>query len=230
MSRLLMTIVAAPFLLSAPALAQDTAPLDTLEQRFSYIIGLQLAERMKQQGLHESLDVNAFGQAMRDVFTDTAPRLTAEQMQSTLAEMRAAEAAEQSAKGAEAKAAQEAFLAENAAKENVETTDSGLQYKIIEEGTGEQPEPTDTVKVHYEGQLLDGTVFDSSYARGEPATFQVNQVIPGWQEALQLMHTGAEYQVWIPSDLAYGEQGAGADIGPNETLNFTIELLEIVEQ
>lgn len=121
-----------------------------------------------------------------------------------------------------------AFLAENAGKEGVETTASGLQYQVLEKGEGSvHPGPTDKVKVHYHGTLIDGTVFDSSVERKEPATFGVNQVIPGWTEALQLMPTGSKWKLFIPAGLAYGAQGAGRDIGPNATLIFEVELLSI---
>ena len=123
----------------------------------------------------------------------------------------------------------EAFLAENKTKSGVITTESGLQYKVEKEGDGAKPTATDQVKVHYTGTLLDGTVFDSSIERGEPATFAVNQVIAGWTEGLQIMPVGSKYIFWIPSDLAYGERGAGADIKPNSTLKFEVELLEIVK-
>jgi len=123
----------------------------------------------------------------------------------------------------------EAFLEGNKAKAGVITTESGLQYQVITEGTGERPKATDKVKVHYTGTLLDGTVFDSSIERGEPATFGVGQVIEGWKEGLQIMPVGSKYIFWIPSDLAYGERGAGANIKPNSTLKFEVELLEIVE-
>lgn len=123
----------------------------------------------------------------------------------------------------------EKFLAENKTKKDVITTESGLQYQVLTEGTGEKPTADDKVKVHYTGTLLDGTVFDSSVERGEPAEFGVGQVIKGWTEVLQLMPVGSKYVVWIPSDLAYGERGAGGDIKPNSTLKFEIELLEIVK-
>lgn len=232
MSRFLATlgasVIAVPLLLPVAASAQDAAPLETLDQRFSYLVGLQLGQRLMEQGIGQDLDIDAFAQALRDTFTGQEPRLSMEQMQETVQEMQAARQIEQESVGAEAKAAGEAFLLENQEKEGVKTTDSGLQYKVTEAGDGPKPTASDTVKVNYEGRLLNGQVFDSSFARGEPATFGVGQVIPGWQEALQLMPVGATYEVWIPSDLAYGAQGAGADIGPNETLNFTIELLEIV--
>ena len=234
MSRLLATIgaslIAAPLLMPAAAPAQDAPPLETLEQRFSYMVGLQLGARMMEQGIGQNLDVDAFAQALRDTFAGQEPRLTMEEMQATVQEMQAAQQSQQDAAGAEAMAAGEAFLLENAEKEGVQTTASGLQYKVIEAGEGGKPSASDSVRVHYEGRLLDGTVFDSSFQRGEPAVFGVGQVIPGWQEALQLMSAGAKYEVWIPSDLAYGPQGAGGNIGPNETLNFTIELIEIIKR
>jgi FKBP-type peptidyl-prolyl cis-trans isomerase len=123
-----------------------------------------------------------------------------------------------------------AFLEENKSREGINTTASGLQYEIITEGTGPKPSADDRVRVHYHGTLIDGTVFDSSVERGEPAVFGVGQVIPGWTEALQLMPVGSKWKIYVPSDLAYGERGAGADIGPNTTLIFEVELLEIVEE
>jgi FKBP-type peptidyl-prolyl cis-trans isomerase len=121
----------------------------------------------------------------------------------------------------------EAFLQENAKKEGVKTTASGLQYEVLTEGTGKKPGPTDTVRVHYRGTLLDGTEFDSSYKRGEPVSFRLNQVIPGWTEGLQLMSEGSTYRLFIPSNLAYGPRGAGGVIGPDETLIFEVELLAV---
>ena len=137
---------------------------------------------------------------------------------------------EQAAVAAEKKEAEQAYLAENAKKEGVQTTESGLQYKVIEEGSGESPAETDQVQVNYEGKLLDGTVFDSSYERQKPATFGVNQVISGWTEGLQLMKEGAKYEFYIPADLAYGQRGSGPKIGPGETLIFTVELLDVIKQ
>lgn len=230
MSRLFASLIAAPLLLPTAAAAQDVAPLESVEQRFSYMVGLQLGQRMMEQGVGQNLDVEAFAQALRDTFAGAQPRLTMEQMQATVQEMQALQQSQQDAAGAAAKAAGEAFLLDNAGKEGVQTTASGLQYKVVKAGEGSKPGAGDTVKVHYEGRLLDGTVFDSSFARGEPATFGVGQVIPGWQEAIQLMSPGSTFEVWIPSDLAYGAQGAGSGIGPNETLNFTIELLEVISR
>ena len=132
--------------------------------------------------------------------------------------------------GEKNKAEGEAFLAENKKKEGVITLPSGLQYKVIKAGTGKKPKATDTVTVHYQGTLIDGKEFDSSYRRGQPVTFPVNGVIPGWTEALQLMEEGAKWQIFIPSSLAYGDRGAGRDIGPHATLIFEIELVSIQEQ
>ena len=130
-------------------------------------------------------------------------------------------------KGEQVSVAYEDFLAANKGKEGVKSTASGLQYKVIKEGKGPKPKPTDTVKVHYRGTLLNGTEFDSSYKRGQPVTFSVGEVIKGWNEALQLMPVGSKWQLVVPSDLAYGDHGAGQDIGPNSTLIFEVELLSI---
>lgn len=144
-------------------------------------------------------------------------------------EMQAAARAEQEAATAKAKKDEEDFLTANAAKEGVITTDSGLQYKVLKEGTGATPSATDQVEVHYEGRLLDGTIFDSSYSRGETITFGVGGVISGWTEGLQLMKEGAKYQFYIPAKLAYGERGAGAKIGPGATLIFDVELFKVLK-
>jgi len=151
----------------------------------------------------------------------------ATEIQAFQKEMQAKMVAEMQALAAKNKAAGEAFLAENAKKEGVVVTDSGLQYKIIEEGEGPSPGPSDMATVNYRGTLIDGTQFDSSYDRGQPATFPVGGVIAGWTEALQLMKPGAKWQLFIPADLAYGERGAGKDIGPNSTLVFDVELLSV---
>lgn len=143
------------------------------------------------------------------------------------AELNAALMADRQAKGEEAKLKGVQFLEVNKSKEGVQVTESGLQYKVLKAGTGASPSPAQTVSVHYEGRLIDGKVFDSSIQRGEPTEFPINQVIPGWTEGLQLMKVGAKYQFYIPTELAYGPQGVGSDIGPNETLIFDVELLEI---
>jgi FKBP-type peptidyl-prolyl cis-trans isomerase len=138
--------------------------------------------------------------------------------------------AERAAQAEKAKQEGEAFLAENAKREGVKTTDSGLQYEVLQEGEGKKPTAEDRVTVHYKGTLISGEEFDSSYARGQPVTFPLSNVIPGWTEGVQLMSPGAKYKFYIPSDLAYGERGAGVKIGPNETLIFEVELLSVNDE
>ena len=154
-------------------------------------------------------------------------KLSMQEMQAAVETFQKQQMAERAAKGEKAKKAGEKFLAENKKKKGVVTTASGLQYQIIKEGTGAKPTTSDTVVANYSGSLIDGTVFDSSYKRGQPATFSLGKVIPGWQEVLPLMSVGSKYKVFIPSELGYGARGAGGTIGPNETLVFEIELLDI---
>lgn len=205
--------------------------LDTPEKRLSYGVALRMGERMVADGM--TMDVDAYALGMKDAFEGAEPRLTEEEITAEMMafqeRMQAEREAEQellSAGNAEAGAA---FLAENAQREGVVVTDSGLQYEVIEAGTGASPGTDDQVEVHYRGTLIDGTVFDSSYDRGETVTFGVTQVIAGWTEALQLMQEGAKYKLYIPSDLAYGAGGAGQLIGPNSTLVFEVELIDVVE-
>jgi len=199
--------------------------LKTEKEKLSYTMGHQIGSGI----LNDKLDVEAEALALGITHSLKAEKslLSPEEMNAVIEtfqkemQAKAAEAKSQSAgKGVE-------FLAENSSKEGVQVLESGMQYIVINQGSGEKPNATDTVDVHYEGSLIDGTVFDSSIKRGEPATFPVNGVIPGWQEALQLMEVGTKWQVFIPSELAYGEQGAGGAIGPNETLIFEMELLAI---
>ena len=203
------------------AMAQDTA-LDTPESRLSYSLGMMIGERVLPQ--YGELDYDLVMQGMKDQNSGAETALSMEEAQMALQaqqqEVAAAAAAEAEAKG-------KGFLAENKAKEGVKVTDSGLQYEVITEGTGPKPTADDTVSVHYVGTLMDGTEFDSSIARGEPASFPLKGVIPGWTEGLQLMNVGSKYRFVIPSNLAYGERGAGQAIGPGETLVFEVELLEI---
>jgi FKBP-type peptidyl-prolyl cis-trans isomerase FklB len=173
-----------------------------------------------------SLDTEAIAMAIEDVLRGNDLRVSMEDMQVAATAYQNELNAEKLAAGAENQAAGEKFLEENSDREGVVVLDSGLQYRIVKAGTGESPTETDTVTVHYRGRLLDGTEFDSSYGRGQPTELGVGQVIPGWQEALQLMPVGSKWEVWIPASLAYGSQGAGS-IGPNETLHFDIELIEI---
>lgn len=211
---------------------EKNVELTDQQSKVSYSIGLDIGRNFKQQGIE--LEMDAFMKGLKDALGDAEPMLTDEQMSEVLRtfqqEMMEKQQQERAEKATMNKQEGEKFLEENKAKEDVEVTESGLQYKVIEEGEGESPTAADMVVVHYKGTLLDGTVFDSSYERGEPATFQVGGVIPGWTEALQLMKVGSKWKLYVPSDLAYGERGAGEKIGPNATLIFDVELLEIKDE
>jgi FKBP-type peptidyl-prolyl cis-trans isomerase len=213
------------FVSSVPA--QDKPDLTNPKQKTSYAIGLDIATSLKRQDI--DVDAKALTAGIADGFAGK-PALTEQEMKAAIMDLQksAMARAEEKQKAAAEKnlKAGEAFLAANAKKEGVKTTASGLQYKVIKAGTGASPKPTDTVKVHYTGTLVDGTVFDSSVERGTPATFPVKGVIPGWTEALQLMKVGDKWQLVIPAKLAYGEDGPGP-IGPNSTLIFEVELLGI---
>ena len=204
--------------------------LETNEQRLSYGIAFGLGERLKADGV--PVDVDAFNAGIRDAFEGNERKLTQEEIAEEMAAYQTARAEEQQA-AAEAAAEDnaltgDAFRDEYAQAEGVEQTESGLLYKVIEPGEGPRPSAEDSVEVHYRGTLVDGTEFDSSYSRGEPVTFGLSQVIPGWTEGLQLMSVGSKYQLVIPPELAYGPGGAGQSIGPNSTLVFEVELLDIV--
>lgn len=192
--------------------------------RISYCFGLSIASNLISSGVKE-INAEAFNDAISTVFAGKMPEITPDEANNILQDYFEKL---QSERGDIAKAAGEKFLAENKTKEGIITLESGLQYKILKNGNGPKPKESDNVKCHYEGRLIDGTVFDSSIRRGEPAEFPVGGVIPGWVEALQLMDTGSKWQLYIPSELAYGTHGAGQAIGPNETLIFDVELLEIV--
>lgn len=224
-------------LLSAAVSAQDGAKekspavLETDIAKMSYVIGLQFGGSLKEAGME--LDMAAFGAAVEDVMKDREPALTPEQMaeaQNSLREKMMAKRAELEKKKSEeaekSKAAGVEFLKTNGARPEVKTTASGLQYEVLTEGTGPMPKATDTVSVHYKGTLMDGKTFDSSYDRGEPANFQINNLIPGWVEALPMMKVGSKWKLYIPSELGYGDRGAG-EIPPGATLIFEMELLEI---
>ncbi len=217
-------------LLAGSLSAADSAPaLKTEQDKISYSIGLNIGRNFKSQGIDANPDL--VGAAIRDVLKGNKPLLTEEEAMAVLGafqkEMRAKQMAKASESGDKNKKEGAAFLAANKAKDGVKTTASGLQYKIIKAGTGKIPKASDTVKTHYAGTLIDGTEFDSSIKRGDPATFPVGGVIKGWTEALQLMPVGSKWQLFIPADIAYGERGAGQAIGPNATLIFDIELLSI---
>lgn len=191
--------------------------------KLSYALGMSMASNMKQSGL-DCINVDDFASAIKSVFNGEKMQMTPEEAQNAINEFFAKQKTEVMSKN---KKAGEEFLAQNKSKEGVQTTASGLQYKVLVAGTGAKPKATDTVDCHYEGRLIDGTVFDSSYRRGQSAQFPVNGVIPGWVEALQMMPVGSKWQLYIPSDLAYGEYGAGETIEPNSTLIFDVELLGI---
>jgi FKBP-type peptidyl-prolyl cis-trans isomerase FklB len=205
------------------SMTNDKKTLETTVEKASYGIGVNIAQNMKSQGL-DSLDVNLIAQAMKTVFTNGELLLTAEESNQIIQDYMMG----MQAKKAEGsiKAGQE-FLATNGKREGVTTTASGLQYEVMKEGNGPKPTLESKVTTHYHGTLIDGTVFDSSVERGQPATFPVSGVIAGWTEALQLMPVGSKWKLFVPSNLAYGERGAGGQIGPHSTLIFEVELLSI---
>lgn len=192
--------------------------------KVSYSLGLSVASNLISSGVN-TINLNAFNDAMSTVFSGQMPEITPDEanriLQGYFEKL-------QDQKGQTAREEGQKFLEENKGKEGVISLPSGLQYKILKNGNGPKPKASDTVKCHYEGRLINGTVFDSSIRRGEPAEFPVNGVIAGWVEALQLMNTGSKWQLYIPSELAYGTHGASQSIGPNETLIFDVELLDIV--
>ena len=192
-------------------------------EKVSYSLGVSIATNVKSQGL-EQVDYESLTNALRDVFENNQLQISENESNMILQDYFGKLANKKKQANIEAG---KNFLNENAQRDGVTTTESGLQYEVLKEGTGNLPKETDKVTVHYHGTLIDGTVFDSSVDRGEPATFPVNGVIPGWVEALQLMKEGAKYKLFIPSDLAYGERGAGGAIGPNATLVFEVELISI---
>ena len=198
--------------------------------QLSYALGLGIGHQLLQMNA-EGLNIDDFAQAIKDVMTGGELKMKeaeAQQMvQQFFAEQEALQQAANAEKGKAAKAEGEQFLAENAKKEGVKTTASGLQYQVLRDGNGKQPKATDQVECHYEGTLIDGTKFDSSYDRGQTVTFPLNQVIAGWTEGLQLMHEGAKYRFFIPYQLAYGERGAGASIPPYAALIFDVELVAV---
>ncbi|WP_372776844.1 FKBP-type peptidyl-prolyl cis-trans isomerase [Mangrovibacterium sp.] len=208
----------------------STVKLTNSSDSTSYALGVLIGENNKQnidqtpgaKDLNMDVMVNAFGKQIKGEETEITSEEARTIVQEYFQSMAEREAEENIKKG-------EDFLAANKEKPGITTTESGLQYEILVEGTGSKPTAEQTVKCHYTGTLIDGTVFDSSVERNEPATFPINGVIPGWTEALQLMPVGSKWKLYIPSELAYGQRGAGGDIGPNETLIFEVELLEIGE-
>jgi len=218
--------------LAGTVYAAENIVLKNDKDKVSYSIGLDIGKNFKSQSIDIDPDILAKG--IKDMLSGNKPLMTDEEVQATMTDFRKEMTAKQTARAQEAgeknKKEGETFLAENKNKEGVVTLPSGLQYKIITEGSGAKPKPTDTVTVNYRGALIDGTEFDSSYKRGQPASFKVTGVIPGWTEALQLMKAGSKWQLFIPSSLAYGERGTGRDIAPNATLIFDVELISIQDE
>ena len=211
-----------------------TAALTTQKQKESYALGMSIGLGFKKQGLDKSIDSAIVARGMREALAGTKTAMTEDEMKASLQQLRTEFTTAQEAKAKEAGATNrkegDTFLAENKSKDGVKVLPDGLQYKVLTEGNGPKPAATDTVTVNYRGTLINGKEFDSSYKRGQPASFPVNGVIKGWTEALQLMPVGSKYQLFIPPDLAYGDRGAGADIGPGDTLIFEVELLSIGEK
>jgi FKBP-type peptidyl-prolyl cis-trans isomerase FklB len=226
--RLAMTMCAA-VALSGAAFAADAPELKGEKERISYSIGMDIGGNLKRGAVEVDPDMLAKG--LKDSYTGGNTLLTEDQARQAIEDFQnalMAKKAEEMQKLSEKnKADGEKFLAENAKKEGVKSLPSGLQYKEITPGKGKSPKTSDTVTTHYKGTLIDGTEFDSSYKRGEPLSFPVSGVIAGWTEALQLMKEGAKWQLFIPSNLAYGERGAGGVIGPNTTLVFEVELISV---
>lgn len=222
MKKLLGAVAIALLLLSCQAKKPAASPDKASKSDVSYAFGTLIGNSLKTTAV--SIDYNAFLSGMKDVMEKNAPKVTLQAANETV-QLAIAAASEQ--KGKDNLAAEAKFLAENAKKAGVITTTSGLQYEVLNQGSGAKPKATDTVKVDYVGKLLDGSTFDSSIDRGEPALIPLNGVIPGWAEGLQLMSVGSKYKLTIPSALAYGPQGAGDMIGPNSTIVFEVTLISI---
>jgi FKBP-type peptidyl-prolyl cis-trans isomerase FklB len=223
MKRFIVIISAS--LIAFPLFGQQKSPqLKDQKDKVSYSIGMQIGFNLARQKVDINPDILAAG--IKDSLANK-PQLTTEQVKEIMAQFEKDMEQKQKDLGEKNKAEGTKYLEENKKKPGVKTTASGLQYKVEKEGTGAQPKATDMVTVNYRGTLTDGTEFDSSYKRGQPATFPVNGVIKGWTEALQLMKKGAKYQLFIPASLAYGERAMGPDIGPNSTLIFEVELVDV---
>jgi FKBP-type peptidyl-prolyl cis-trans isomerase FklB len=218
--KLRMIVVLGILFLVSQVNAQEKLVLKNQKEKVSYIIGMDIGGNLKKQLV--DVDPNSLARGIQDALSGANPLLSKEEIQETMVAFQKEMAEKQKQRG-------EAFLSENKKKEGVKALPSGLQYKVIKAGTGKKPKVDDTVTVHYRGTLTDGTEFDSSFRRGQPATFRVSGVIPGWTEALQLMEEGAKWQLFIPPKLAYDERGAGGLIGPNATLIFEVELISIQE-
>jgi FKBP-type peptidyl-prolyl cis-trans isomerase FklB len=227
----LFAVLTAVFFMAAVSFAQEDAVLKTEKDRLSYAIGMDIGNGLKRQDI--DLNAEIVAQGIWDSMSGGKTLMTEQESRQTMDALKQELARKQMAKmkelGDKNKKEGEKFLAENRTKDGVIALPSGLQYKVVRKGTGKPPKAGDTVTVNYRGTFIDGTEFDSSYRRGQPASFTVSGVIPGWTEALQLMKEGAKWELYIPPDLAYGERGAGRSIGPNATLIFEVELLSVKE-
>jgi FKBP-type peptidyl-prolyl cis-trans isomerase FklB len=220
-----LTLIFAAFTLVLPIFGQEKSPpFKDQKDKFSYSIGLNIGSNLSKQKIEINPDMVTAG--IKDAIAGK-PQLTQDQIKEVMTTFEKDMEQKQKAAGEKSAAEGAKFLEENKKKEGVKTTSSGLQYKVIKEGTGPQPKATDIVTVNYRGTLINGTEFDSSYKRGEPATFPLNGVIKGWTEGVQLMKVGSKYQLFIPSQLGYGDRAVGPDITPNSTLIFDVELVAI---
>ncbi len=221
----LLIITVAVLSLASLSSGEDKPQLKDLKDKVSYSVGLNVGGSFKKQG--QELNPDALLAGVKDALSGKTPALNENELKETMEAWSKQMEDKQKVVGEKNAAEATKFLGENKKKDGVKTTASGLQYKVMKEGAGAQPKETDTVTVNYRGTLINGTEFDSSYKRGQPATFPVNGVIKGWTEALQLMKTGSKYQLFIPADLAYGPRAVGPDITPNSALIFEVELLEV---
>lgn len=224
-----LSVLMSVVLLACQGNTQNKGELKTTQDSVSYVIGMNIGHNMKSQKV--DVTIEALTRGIQDVLDSSKTLITDEQADALMGafqqRMMAKQEEESKAAGEKNKKEGEAFLAANKSKQGVKVTESGLQYKVITMGNGPKPKPDQTVTVHYRGTTIDGTEFDSSYKRGQPAKFGVGQVIRGWTEAVQMMPVGSKWELYIPSELAYGERGAGGSIGPNATLIFEVELLSV---
>lgn len=225
----LLTAILSIMLIAGHADAGDKTALKNEKDKVSYSIGTQIGNNFKNQSM--DVDVDLIAKGIKDALSGGKLLMTEKEIKETITalqkDMMAKQAERMKVVAEKNRKEGEAFLADNKKKEGVKTTPSGLQYKVIKDGNGPTPKMADTVTVNYRGTLINGTEFDSSYKREEPATFPVNSVIPGWTEAMQMMKVGSKWHLFVPANLAYGEQGAGPQIGPNSTLIFEVELTAI---
>ena len=229
MKQLLAAALCAALAMSGVAIAADAPELKSEKEKLSYSVGMDIGSNLKRQSIE--VDPELLAKGFKDSYSGGKTLLTEEEsrqaIQNFQKQMMAKQAEAMKQQAEKNKAEGEKFLAENKGKEGVKATASGLQYKVIRAGTGSSPTADNTVEVHYRGTLIDGKEFDSSYSRNQTAVFPVSGVIPGWTEGLQLMKEGGKYMLFVPPDLAYGERGAGRDIGPNATLIFEVELISV---